>query len=118
MDRDLYVCPMCQRKHRKDHMTWHHLLPTVGEAEKSEPSIYICKTCHLVVHDSHPNEELRTRYNTLELLLESPHIQRKLNLYKYRSDDCVFSLKRLKIYEKRGMTNDRREKRASKPRCL
>jgi hypothetical protein len=105
-----YTCELCGRKHRKDHMTWHHLLPSVGGEGRSEPTVYVCQTCHIVIHACHSNEELRNEYNSLNKLLESEKINRMINLYKYKSEGCIFTLKRLKKYEIQGVKNDRREK--------
>jgi hypothetical protein len=95
-NKDYYECPICGRKHSKDNMSWHHLLPSVGGNERQEPRIYICKTCHAVIHDCHSNKDLRENYNSLDRILASEAIQRLVNVYKYKSDDCVFKLKKIK----------------------
>lgn len=93
---DQYTCPICQRKHIHDNMSWHHLLPTTKNNEKSEPRIYICKTCHSVIHFCHTNDDLRIIYNTLDKLLESKDIISMVNLYKYKADNVTIKIKRLK----------------------
>jgi hypothetical protein len=95
-EREQYICPMCQRSHISDYMTLHHLFPSVGLLPKDGPTIYICSTCHTVIHFVHTNEELRFVYNSLETLLESPKVLAMLDLYKYKADNCVFKIKRLK----------------------
>jgi 5-methylcytosine-specific restriction enzyme A len=94
--KELYDCPICGRKHSKNNMTWHHLFPSVGGKERQEPSIYICLTCHSVIHHCHTNQELRETYNSLELILSSEDVKYLLELYKYKADDCVFKVKKLK----------------------
>lgn len=96
VDRDYYTCPICQRKHSKEHMSWHHLFPTVNNSEKEEPRIYLCITCHSVIHFCHTNEELRTMFNTLEKILESKCIIDMVNLYKYKADNTTIKIKKLK----------------------
>jgi len=95
-NREMYICPICGRSHIKDYMTFHHLLPSLSHIEKGEQTIYICKTCHQVIHYCHTNDRLRFLYNTLEKLLNSTKIQSMIDLYKYKSDNCVFRLKKLK----------------------
>lgn len=94
--RELYRCPMCGRLHIHDHMTIHHLLPTVENVAKGEPVIYVCRTCHDVIHYCHSNKDLRFNFNTLELLMESEKIRDMIELYRYKADNCVFKIKRLK----------------------
>jgi hypothetical protein len=102
----MYDCPMCGRKHAKDYMTFHHLLPTVDESEKGEPTIYICQTCHIVIHNAFTNEQLRTKFNTLEKLQDSYKIKEWIELYKCKSPNVVYQLKKLKrIREKHGREN-------------
>lgn len=100
--REMHLCPVCGRKHIKDHMTVHHLLPALGHVDKGEPTIYICETCHQVIHYCHTNEQLRFYFNTLDLILRSKKVQSMLQLYKYKSDNCVFRIKRLKALKKRS----------------
>lgn len=93
---DLYHCPICNRLHRKEFMTIHHLFPALGAKPKLEPIIYICRTCHEVIHYCHTNAELRLYWNTYDKLIKSPKIQNLLEIYKYKPDNCVFKLKKLK----------------------
>jgi hypothetical protein len=88
-------------------MTIHHLLPSLSELEKDEePTIYICKTCHMVIHYCFTNKELRHEFNTLNKLINSEKILKMINLYKYKTDDKVFTLKRLKSYQKKLKDNE------------
>lgn len=96
MAKEFYKCPMCERKHIKDHMTFHHLLPSAKGEGKGEPTIYICKTCHVVVHDCYTNKELREQYNTIEAILSSKKIQQMLKLYIDKPDNCIFKIKKLR----------------------
>jgi hypothetical protein len=96
MTEDYYTCPICQRKHTHQHMSWHHLLPTTAKSEKSEPRIYICITCHSVIHFCHTNEDLKQNYNTLDKILQSKDIINILELYKYKSDNVIIKIKKLK----------------------
>lgn len=93
---DFYICPLCNRKHQKDKMDWHHLLPAVGDSERDKPRIYICKTCHTVIHYCHNNYDLRAFYNTLEKIKVSYSVMVMLNLYKNKTDNCIFPIKVLK----------------------
>lgn len=98
--REMYKCPVCGRCHIKDYMTLHHLHPTITNVEKGQKTIYICHTCHDVIHFCHTNEDLRFNFDTLELILSSKKIQNMIQLYKYKADNCVFRIKRLKaLYE-------------------
>lgn len=96
MAREFHTCQMCGRKHVKDHMTFHHLLPTANGEGKGEPTIYVCKTCHAVIHECHTNSQLREKYNTLEHILASKKVQKLLELYKYKPDNCIFKIKKLR----------------------
>lgn len=94
---DAFTCPMCGRLHASCNMEWHHLLPKDGESEKEEPRIYVCKTCHDVIHYCHTNKELRTQINTLALLLLSEKIEKMILLYKYdKKNNKVYKIKKLK----------------------
>ncbi len=77
-------------------MTWHHFYPAIGTSEKLDPRVYLCKTCHSVVHECHSNKELRDKYNNLEDLIKSAKIKNMVNLYKYKAHDCVFTVRRLR----------------------
>ena len=92
----MYICPICGRNHVKDNMTYHHLFPVYKQQEKGKETIYICQTCHLVIHFCHSNKTLRNYINSLEKILKSKKIQIMLQLYKYKADNCVFRLKQLK----------------------
>jgi hypothetical protein len=94
--KDQYLCPICGRFHIKDHMTFHHLKPALGNISKEGPLIYVCKTCHEVLHFCHTNEELRFKYYTLDLLCESVSLKKMVELYKYKPDNCIFQIKYLK----------------------
>lgn len=95
--REKHLCPICGRYHISDHMSYHHLYPTVNNKQKEEDEvIYICNTCHSVIHYCHSNQELRYIYNTLEAILQSETILDMVDLYKYKSDNCVFKIKKLK----------------------
>lgn len=96
LDQDYYICPICNRKHTKNNMSFHHLLPSVGVLEKEEPRIYVCCTCHNVIHFCHNNKQLREQYNTLEKLLKSKDIINLVNLYKYKKDNITIKIKKLK----------------------
>ncbi len=96
INKEYYICPICQRKHSQQHMSWHHLLPTVKENEKAEPRIYICVTCHAVIHYCYNNEILRNEYNTLDKILGSKDIINIVNLYKYKKDDVTIKIKKIK----------------------
>lgn len=96
IDSETYSCPICNRKHTSDKMNWHHLLPSINNNERSEPRIYICKTCHSVIHFCHTNVELYNNYNTLEKLLESNDIIKIVNLYKYKADNITIKIKNIK----------------------
>lgn len=94
--KEYYDCPLCSRKHSKDNMTWHHLFPAVGDNERDEPAIYVCLTCHNVIHHCHTNKQLREIYNTTDKILSSETVVKMINLYKYKANDCVFKVKKLK----------------------
>ena len=94
--REYYDCPICSRKHAKDRMTWHHLYPSVDGKERQEPAIYVCLTCHQVIHHCHTNQELCESYNTLDKIKESKAVMNLVEMYKYKANDCVFKVKRLK----------------------
>lgn len=97
MALELTKCPICQRNHRQEFMTLHHLLPSVFLLSKHpDKVIYICKSCHDVIHWCFTNETLRKRYYTLDLILLSKKIMNMVELYKYKPDDCLFSIKYLK----------------------
>lgn len=95
MPRDYYNCPICNRKHCKDNMTWHHLYPTVDDNKKEDDRIYLCLTCHIVIHYSYTNKQLREHINTLSKLQESKIISDIVDVYKYKPDDKVFKLKKI-----------------------
>jgi len=95
-EREKYLCPICNRYHIQDYMSHHHLYPTVNNLEKDPPTIYICLTCHSVIHFCHTNEELRNEYNSINRLISSEKIKNMLELYKYKADNCIFKIKRLK----------------------
>lgn len=111
---DMYECPMCGRNHTKDHMTFHHLLPTVNESEKGEPTIYICQTCHVIIHKTFTNEQLRTKFNTLEKLKGSYRINEWIDLYRYKSPNVVYQLKRLKRIREKHVRESRLQEKNSK----
>lgn len=108
-----YQCPICNRFHESQKMTWHHLLPAINGKEKVESErIYICKTCHPVIHFCHTNIELRTIYNSIETIIESQKILEFIELYKYRKDNIIFSLKKLrKILEEHDGRLQKQSKR-------
>ena len=95
---EAFICPICGRPHTQGNMEWHHLLPKDGHNERDEPRIYVCKTCHDVIHYCHTNKELRLELNTLDLILTSEKIKNLIELYKY---DCkvnkVYTIKKLKL---------------------
>lgn len=94
---DNHICPMCNRQHTSQHMSWHHLLPKDGDQEKDEPRIYVCLTCHSVVHFCHTNSELRQSYNTLDKLLRSAAIMKMINMYKNdHKTNKIYKIKKLK----------------------
>jgi len=94
--QEMYICPICGRQHTKEHMTYHHLFPVFKGQKKGKETIYICETCHLVIHFCYPNKILRNYYNNIDRILKSKKIQIMLQLYKYKSDNCVFRIKYLK----------------------
>lgn len=102
------ICPICERPHTQYNMEWHHLLPKDGSNERDEPRIYVCKTCHDVIHFCHNNKELRNLYNNLELIISSEKIENMLKLYKYdQKINKVYTIKKLKLLLKEE-TNARR----------
>jgi len=94
--REQHVCPLCTRSHIKDYMTFHHLRPSIKDEEKGEEIVYICRTCHEVMHFCHSNEELRFQYNNICKLSDSKKIKDMIKLYKEKADNCIFSIKKLK----------------------
>lgn len=94
--REMYECPICGRLHIKDHMTLHHLQPTIKNKKKGKNTIYICHTCHDVIHYCLSNEELRFKFDTLDKLLLSKKLKNMIQLYKYKADNCIFKIRRLK----------------------
>jgi hypothetical protein len=98
---EAYTCPICKRIHTSYNMEWHHLLPKDGSCERDEPRIYVCRTCHDVIHYCHTNHELRTSFNTLDLLLTSEKIENMVKLYKYdHKINKVYKIKKLKLLSK------------------
>ena len=95
-NRELYLCPLCNRYHIHDYMSQHHLLPKVGINKKEEPIVYICNTCHKVLHFCHTNEQLRTKYNSIDSIMLSKKVMMMVELYKYKADNCIFKLRKLK----------------------
>jgi hypothetical protein len=93
---DYFVCPLCNRNHKKDYMTYHHLYPSLNGSKKGNEVIYVCRTCHNVIHYCHTNAELRLYFNTLEKIKKSLLINDMLELYKYKADNCIFTIKKLK----------------------
>lgn len=77
-------------------MTWHHLIPKNGCQERQEPTVYICLTCHTVVHYCHTNKELCETYNTIDAIKQSKDVIDMVELYKYKAEDCIFKIKKLK----------------------
>lgn len=102
---EYYICPVCNRKHRHDFMTFHHLLPSTNSEGKSEPTIYVCLTCHRVIHFCHTNKDLRNVYNTIVAIKSSTIINNMIDLYRYKADDCIFTIRKLKHKLKRRETN-------------
>ena len=94
--RDLYLCPLCNRYHKYDYMSQHHLLPKVGNMKKESLIVYICNTCHKVLHFCHTNIQLRDKYNSIESIFSSKKVMDMIELYKYKADNCIFKLKKLK----------------------
>lgn len=99
IDED-FTCPICNRRHTSEKMSWHHLKPKCGDSERDEPRIYICKTCHSVIHYCHSNEELRIQFNSLEKIFQSSRIMNMVNLYKYDKHNKTITIKKLKQLKK------------------
>lgn len=97
IDKDMITCPICHRQHIKDNMSFHHLYPKIDDLDKKENVIYICNTCHDVIHFCHSNYELRNFYNSLDKILLSIKIKEMVELYKYKADNCIFRVKKLKM---------------------
>ena len=94
--KEYFNCPICNRMHESQKMTWHHLKPSVdGEEKIEEERIYICKTCHPVIHYCLTNFDLRNYYNTADRILQSPDIQDMLELYQHKTYNVVISIKKL-----------------------
>jgi hypothetical protein len=100
-NEDIHICPLCGRMHTTPNMSWHHLFPKDGCDEKAEPRIYVCLTCHSVIHFCHTNKQLRELYNTIEKILSSTSINKMINLYKYdHKNNKIYKIKKLKQLQK------------------
>jgi len=83
--RRLATCELCGRDQP---LTFHHLIPRknhrkarfqrrYSKSELRTRGLYLCRPCHLGIHDLIPDEtELGERYHTKELLLAHEGIAR------------------------------------------
>ncbi|KAI9012268.1 hypothetical protein DFJ74DRAFT_710263 [Hyaloraphidium curvatum] len=77
-------CELCARGPMR--LTFHHLIPKKTHKKLLKRGIFsksdlargaaLCRPCHSAVHRLHPHEDLALNYNTVELLLADPEVQR------------------------------------------
>lgn len=75
---------MCHREEM--HLTFHHLIPRTLHSKKWYQKKYtkeelnhgvdICEDCHEALHDFITEKDLGKRYNTLDLLMTHPKVQK------------------------------------------
>lgn len=77
------VCEMCERE---TVLTFHHLIPRTLHkrkwyqkrytSEELNQGIDICYSCHEAVHDFITEKDLGKHYNTLDLLMKHPKVDK------------------------------------------
>lgn len=79
-------CDLCLRK--SGDISKHHLIPRAchstkwfekrfSKLEMGHRSVYVCRECHHAIHNAVPKEkELGRHYNTKELLMAHPFMQK------------------------------------------
>ena len=84
----------CELCNRDKPLTKHHLIPRAvhtkkkfvkkfGKKEMKSRLLMVCSLCHHGIHDCIPDEkDLANDYNTKELLLENPAIQKHVGWVK------------------------------------
>lgn len=65
---DKIACEICGEVYNRSEMTRHHLKPKSLNKNGACHMAKLCKTCHTTVHNQFSNEELDSKYFTLEKL--------------------------------------------------
>ena len=116
------VCCVCKRLAP---LTWHHLIPkcTHNEYLKTHSDatrlfcntlgIWICRQCHSAIHGMYTNKELMKSYWKLEMLMESPKVQKWI---RYVSRKRVSSRSDRRAIKQNRVTNIQRDKKDNSTR--
>ncbi|WMS88176.1 HNH endonuclease [Pleionea litopenaei] len=76
----------CETCHRRTFLTFHHLIPRKVHRRKRFQKLYskdtlnqgvmICRQCHRGIHKCYDEVTLAERFNTLQLLLNDPQLEK------------------------------------------
>jgi hypothetical protein len=77
------VCSICKREIPKDREEDHHLTP---RCKKGKDVIIVCCDCGNQIHQLFSIQDLARTFNTLEALINEPHMQTWIRWIRKRKD--------------------------------
>lgn len=83
-------CPICQRVVPDGLWEKHHLVP---KSKEGKDTINLCKCCGDMVHKVISLNDLRDKYNTIELLLSHPEIKKWAKWANKKPNDFSICMK-------------------------
>jgi len=70
-DQPDIVCPVCKRNTPYKFQEKHHLVP---KSKKGKDTVLVCINCGDMLHKLISNKEMKTMYNTVEVINSHPDV--------------------------------------------
>lgn len=86
-------CPICQRFVPDGCWERHHLIP---RSCKGKETLSLCNSCGDMVHRIFSLQEMKTCYNTLEIILAHPDVQKWVKWVNKHPFDFQINMRRKK----------------------
>lgn len=92
-------CPCCSRCVREIDITFHHWMPQ-SEGGSLNETIILCKTCHRMLHQYIPLNQVRL-YRSIEDLEKNPQYAEYLEWIREKDHPKQYSVKKVIYYLKK-----------------
>jgi hypothetical protein len=86
-------CSICGRTTPEEHIEKHHLVPRAKHGKVTAP---VCCDCGKQIHQLFTNSELKTSYNTLELIRADERIKKWIQWIRNRKEFGTVCMRRKK----------------------
>jgi hypothetical protein len=80
------ICPLCEREIPASQRDEHHLVPRLKGGKETQ---HLHRICHRQIHALFSEQELASKYNTVEALLEHPEIQKFVKWVRTKPIDFI-----------------------------